>query len=720
MTALVFSLGIVILRVFYEQRPSFQQLVIVDCANSSTGTDSEPKERLLLVIGLVFRQRMMRRRLLSPVATTRVPGTVEQAWKQGRQARSASASMSRVAGIELAMDDEMTRVAECMLLVHTFACRSQDSVMMRDASPSPDYLMLGPGGASSLNDMLSSTTLLLLSGLLFPIVVIGQASDTFPWNQLTPSTDLHWVDCNSIFQCARLEVPLDYSDPGAGSAALAVIRLPANVSQEDYRGPLLWNPGGPATSGVDSLVGIAQSFQVILGKQYDYVSFDLRGLGSSTPGASFFASDAERAVWNAAAPPTLNASSDAIQQHWGRAQLLGQLAAQRDKSGILKYMTTDNVARDMLLITQKFGFEQLQYYGISYGSVLGATFAALFPDKVGRIIIDGVVDADAWYNANLTIEASETDAVLQAFFDSCVAAGPTLCAFYEPTAAQIADRLAALTASVRAKPVPVITPASYGLVDYSLLRTTLFGSFRFPYSTWPTLARGLAALEGGDGTALFAMSAEPPFQCDCTGGTNSTAPNSGNLNDAGTAFKCGDTVEVMDTIDELTEFYENIAKISQFAEFTAVERASCEGWKVHREGRFLGPVSAANTSFPLLLVTTSADPLAPKEGALKTLAGFPGSVLLTQDSPGHTSLTTTSLCTLGFFRQYLLNGTLPKPGTVCPVQATLFGAPEITAANSTASRSLSSDSDSEEMLAALKAIGDAIRPALTAVQWKYV
>jgi hypothetical protein len=90
------------------------------------------------------------------------------------------------------------------------------------------------------------------------------------------------------------------------------------------------------------------------------------GVSYSTPIASFFETDAERALWNiASVPDSLNASSDAIPHAWGRARLLGQLAAQRDMSGILKYMTTDNVARDMLRITQKFGFKKLKYYGIS-------------------------------------------------------------------------------------------------------------------------------------------------------------------------------------------------------------------------------------------------------------------------------------------------------------------------------------------------------------------
>ncbi|KAJ7660883.1 Alpha/Beta hydrolase protein [Mycena polygramma] len=520
---------------------------------------------------------------------------------------------------------------------------------------------------------------------------LAQTSETFLWDKLTPSQHLKWVECYSTFQCTRLEVPLDYSDTSVGTAAIAVIRLPANVSQVEYRGPILFNPGGPGGSGVDTLVLAGSSFPAILGdSRYDFVSFDPRGVHFSTPQASFFESDAERALWNAGSlPVSLSASSNAIPEAWGRAHLLGSLAAQRDKSQILKYITTDNVARDMLLITQKFGFEKLKYYGLSYGSFLGAIFAAMFPDKVERIIIDAVPKRILL--ANLTIEATDTDKALQSFFDGCAAAGPDLCAFYEPTAAAIADRLEALTNSIRTQPVPVITPAAYGLVDYSLLRSTIFSVLYDPYKMFPTLAQSLAALEKGDGAALYAILATPSFECNCNG---TVFPPS---DDSTVAIECGDAAQVTDSIDQVTEFYNNAVKTSQFAElFMGSERGSCTGWQVYRDDRFKGPV-AANTSFPLLLIANTADPVTPRAAALKTQAGFPGSVLLTQNSTGHTSVSAPSLCTLGYFREYIVNGTLPPPGTVCPVDATLFAPP----ANSTTKIS-TLGADDERLLAAAK------------------
>ncbi|KAF8188141.1 Alpha/Beta hydrolase protein [Mycena galopus ATCC 62051] len=548
-----------------------------------------------------------------------------------------------------------------------------------------------------------------LVSTIFVSSALAQGADTFLWNQLTPSQDFQWVQCYSIFQCTRLEVPFDYSNPNVGTAALAVIRLPANVSEDQYRGPILFNPGGPGGSGVESLVANGQSFQVVLGSQanqYDFVSFDPRGVSYSTPIASVFETDVERALWNSGSLPTsLNASSNAIPNAWGRAHLFGTLAAQRDASQILKYLTTDNVARDMLYITQKFGFDKLQYYGVSYGSFLGATFAALFPDKVERILIDGVLDPNAWLSANYTIEATDTDKALQTFFDGCAAAGPDLCAFYKPTAAQIADRLTALTNAIRTQPISVLTPAGYGLVDYSLLRSIIFDSLYNPYNLFPLLAQGLAALENGDGTVLYSLLEEalPPFECDCTNSTSSPP-----MDDSSVAIECGDAVEVTDSIQQLTEFYENAAKTSQFMEFFMGQtRIDCSGWQVYRDDRFKGPV-AANTSFPLLLVANTADPVTPKAAALKAQAGFPGSVLLTQDSPGHTSLSAPSLCTLGYFREYFLNGTLPPPGTVCPVDATLFE----TASNSTSKRTALS-AEEQDVLAAWKIIADSVRPIIT-------
>jgi hypothetical protein len=165
---------------------------------------------------------------------------------------------------------------------------------------------------------------------------------------------------------------------------------------------------------------------------------------------------------------------------------------------------------------------------------------------------------------------TDADKALQTFFDGCAAAGPDLCAFYKPTAEEIADRLTALTASIRTQPISALTPTGYGLVDYSLLRLSILGSLYHPFSLFPTLAQGLAALEKGDGSILFSISQGPAFQCNCDNSTFSPT------DDSTTAVTCGDAIEVTDSIEEVTEFYQNALKRSQFAEFTpASTRVSC-------------------------------------------------------------------------------------------------------------------------------------------------
>jgi hypothetical protein len=148
-----------------------------------------------------------------------------------------------------------------------------------------------------------------------------------------------------------------------------------------------------------------------------------------------------------------------------------------------------------------------------------------------------------------------------------------LCAFYKPTAAEIAERLTTLTESVRRTPIPALASTGYGLVDYSLLRNTIFKSLYAPYEWFPALAQGMAALEKGNGTTLYSISVQQdtPFQDDCT--TNSTATPT---DDAAIAIQCGDAAEVKDSVQEVTDFYRNAARTSKFAEFfVGSSRVSC-------------------------------------------------------------------------------------------------------------------------------------------------
>ncbi|KAJ6606096.1 Alpha/Beta hydrolase protein [Mycena vulgaris] len=545
------------------------------------------------------------------------------------------------------------------------------------------------------------------------------ADSKFQWTKLNATDKLIWTPCYSGLQCSLLKVPLDYSSPAAGTASIAISRYPAKCKKSEYRGPILVNPGGPGGSGVDYVVQAGASFATIIGEQYDIVGFDPRGVSYSTPTISFFETEVERALWSPASTntlfPSLNQSEDAVAQQWARAQLLGQLAVNRNTHNATQYMTTDNAARDMLRITEAFGFKKLQYWGVSYGSVLGSTFAAMFPDKIERIVVDGVLDMEAWFTANLTREMVDTDKALQTFIDGCADAGPDACAFHAASSAEITTNLNAVLASIKAQPVPIITPISYGIIDYTFLRNFIFNVLYNPYDLFTVLAQSLADLAKGNGTTMYSVTEVAPFECEC----NSTEPFHENDYEAAQAIACGDAAPVTDSPAQLREFYASEQKVSSFADLWGNWRIICSGYKLHREDRFKGrsyalnhsalhaytppgPFGAPNVSFPLLVIGNTADPVAPISGAKVTAAAFPGSVLLTIDSPGHTSLGAPSTCFYGYLRQYFQNGTLPAPGTVCQPDGVLFPPAAGVAARAP-------DARREELAEAGRTIGRALR-----------
>ncbi|KAF4600398.1 hypothetical protein EYR38_005023 [Pleurotus pulmonarius] len=483
-------------------------------------------------------------------------------------------------------------------------------------------------------------------------------------NKLRTAGDEHRVEMD--------RVPLNYSDPEGTTASIAVIRFPSPLAgTEEYKGPILLNPGGPGASGVEMVAGGGEMFSQLLGPNFDIVSFDPRGIGFSTPRGSVFPTEAQRQLWSSIPYDVINATSDGLTRVRARAQILGKVVAQNDPDHVFVHLNTENTARDMLRMVEAHGEEKIRYWGFSYGTVLGATFAALFPDRIERLVLDGtlrVVDAENYFATLYSNNLLDTDKALQSFFDSCFEGGPDLCPFYESSPQAIARKLDELTQSIFLRPVPVVTSLSYGLVDYSRLRNTIFLSLYSPYTDFPRLAQGLADLARGNGTTLYQFLETPVFDCAC--GTQ--APLQPVL-DGRNVIGCTDGKEVSDTFEESESYLRNLLLQSQWAELWATLRISCLGWPKQEKTHFQGPF-VGNTSHPILWIGNTADPVTPVASAHKMAKGFPGSVVLTQDSPGHSSMSAPSTCTAGHVREYFLNGTLPAEGVVCPVDGPIFSA----------------------------------------------
>lgn len=227
-----------------------------------------------------------------------------------------------------------------------------------------------------------------------------------------------------------------------------------------------------------------------------------------------------------------------------------------------------------------------------YGTVLGVTFATLFPvsliipsllrssvlqDRVERMVIDGVLDSEVYLSGDWSSQVIDAEKTLETFFDGCHAAGPEKCAFFDTSPGQIKENMNELFNSVRANPVKVLTEAGEGVLDIAALRFTLRTMVYVPYTLFPLIAQGLAALKAGDGSILFQIyqsfrlnNIKPKAQAP-----KSTADFATNQFEAEVAISCGDEVEYADTPDELVAYYKRVRPISSFIDFVLPERIRC-------------------------------------------------------------------------------------------------------------------------------------------------
>ena len=259
-----------------------------------------------------------------------------------------------------------------------------------------------------------------------------RAHESFKWSNVVPSENLVYHNCSELFECARLLVPLDWQNSSnAHRVAVAIRKFPAKVPQSDpsYGGSIFVNPGGPGGSGTTFIQGSGPLIQALVDgeKHYDIVSFDPRGVYRTTPNVYCFPSIFNDEIWalQKVFVGNLGTGPEALKIHWAAEEALGSLCASPEVSGyadgenIRRHVSTASTARDMLEIMDKIhehqisssgladlqrqqpiSFERaepkLNYIGFSYGTFLGNTFASLFPDRVGRMVLDGNVDASDW------------------------------------------------------------------------------------------------------------------------------------------------------------------------------------------------------------------------------------------------------------------------------------------------------------------------------------
>ena len=452
---------------------------------------------------------------------------------------------------------------------------------------------------------------------------------------------LDWHGCGGGFQCTRLLVPIDYAHPGNGTLRIAVNRLPASG---DRLGSLLVNPGGPGVSGLDYARGATSIVSKDVRKRYDVVGFDPRGVGASRPLECLTDRQLDTFIAYDGTPDT-PAEEEGL-KHQG--ELLGQ-GCQKDDPALVGHVGTRDAARDMDVLRAALGDARLTYLGKSYGTYLGATYAGLFPQRVGRLVLDGPLDP-----ASSSLETSRLQAVgfqraLTAFLADCLRRSS--CPF-TGTPQQAQDRLEQLLDGLDAHPLPGegTRQLTQSLGTYGVAVAL------YDEGYWSFLRKALSQALRGNGESLMLLA---DFYTDRGPGGHYTT----NTNEAIYAVNCLDRPEK----EDFAAFRADAASVATvspiFGSFIVWSNLPCATWPVPPEGS-PAPITAKGSA-PILVVGTTRDPATPYESAKALARQLDAGHLLTYVGDGHTAYRRGSRCIDEAVDAYLLDGKVPAAGTRC-------------------------------------------------------
>ncbi|MFE7748679.1 alpha/beta hydrolase [Streptomyces sp. NPDC057428] len=457
---------------------------------------------------------------------------------------------------------------------------------------------------------------------------------------------LRWRDCGAEgFQCTTMKAPLDYGKPGGGDVKLAVSRKKATGPGKRI-GSLLVNPGGPGGSAVGYLQGYAAiGYPAPVRARYDMVAVDPRGVARSEPVECLTGKEMDAYT-----------QVDQTPDDKGEAERLNQAfkkfaeGCEKRSGAILPHVSTVETARDMDILRSLLGDEKLHYVGASYGTFLGATYADLFPARVGRLVLDGAMDPSL---PAVEINRDQTagfETAFQSFAADCVKQSD--CPLGATSTADAATALKKLFADLDAEPVATGETRRLG----EPLATTGVIAAMYDEAAWPQLREAIAGAKRGDGSGLLAL-ADSYYEREPSG-------KYANLMFANAAVNCLDLAPAFSGPEEVEKALPAFEKASPvFGRGFAWAALNCDAWPVEPTGAPHRTV--AEGAAPIVVVGTTRDPATPYKWAKALAAQLSSGVLLTYEGDGHTAYGRGSDCIDTAINRYLLDGTPPKNGKKC-------------------------------------------------------
>ncbi|MGV1003160.1 MAG: alpha/beta hydrolase [Candidatus Nanopelagicales bacterium] len=502
----------------------------------------------------------------------------------------------------------------------------------------------------------ASLALLALAGCSFlPGGADKSASPTASASEASPTTSeaalsafyeqaVRWSGCGGKFECTQVKVPLSYAEPEGDTIALAVVRLPATKPI----GSLLVNPGGPGGSGVEYARAARAALSAEVIKHYDIVGVDPRGVAESEPVHCLTDAQLDRLLATDGTPDT-QAEIDAL------VAVSAKVGAgcKRKSAQIAANMGTEFAARDLDIVRAVVGDDKLNLLGKSYGTFLGAQYAELFPAKVGKMVLDGVLPSSLDSDALTLGQAKGFDLALRRFIGDCLPRQD--CPLDSSTVDGGVAEIQKLLAELNNNPLPGIGKRELN----EALATYAIASFLYaPPTDWEALRFGLAAAFEGDGSVLLDM-ADERVQRNADG----TFANNGN--EAFYAVSCLDRPANGGAEHAAQLAQEWAAQAPVFGPSMAWGNLPCYQWPLGTESNAARQVFTAKGSGPILVVTTKYDPATPYEWGVQVAKELENATLLTYDGDGHTAYFAGSTCVDNVVDAYLLEGTMPTAGVVC-------------------------------------------------------
>ncbi|OFT91472.1 alpha/beta hydrolase [Brevibacterium sp. HMSC24B04] len=506
--------------------------------------------------------------------------------------------------------------------------------------------------------ILAGLTSLSLTVAATPVIADkGDAPVATEERQIKPvvTPRLDWQTCGEA-ECAKVHVPLDYAKPKGKKIYIAVKKIPA-TGTSGKTGTLFVNPGGPGASGKDWVSDRLDLFPTEVRKNFDIVGFDPRGTNASTRLKCFNSSKKKASVYERLTNG-FPVSSDEEKDYIGAA---GELSKACADEPLAQHMSTTDVALDMDMLRRAVGDTKLTYLGFSYGTYLGQVYAAMFPNKVRAMVLDGVIDAEAWRgnrrNAIFPMpmrmgNAQGASEALTELLDRCSDAGES-CPLEDPD-----NDLENVMEYLRKHPLKITEDGETYEATYSNVVDEILYSLYSPDAE--------AAIDVIAGTKqLIDESVNAQVQRDSSQGEESpfSKPKKQEINDLelNAAVVCSDSHHP-DSGSRWTQLANRADKEAPYFGRQALwSSIACAEWTANDDDAFAGSFSVDS---PALIVGARWDPATSYAAAKRVNNRLPHSTLLTSNNWGHTSYG-VSQCADDAINDYLITGEQPAADITC-------------------------------------------------------